>query len=157
MVESGVFCLDSNIFLALMVPASTKAPQSEIESAEAIMRMLHRNSILCTTSAIAFAEIRWVLLREGIETFEMVDATLRHGLHKSLTIIDIDTHIASESAFFKWKYYSKKNAFSYNDGIFLATALRASSTALITTDPHLLSVEEIETLTPSGFIGKFGR
>lgn len=114
--------------------------------------MLHKGAIRCVTSAIAFAEIRWVLLREKLDTYDMVEATLRQTLHRSLIILDIDPHIASQSAFFRWKYYSRKNAFSYNDGLFLATALLSGAAGIITTDPHLTAIDELPAMTPSVFI-----
>jgi predicted nucleic acid-binding protein len=49
------------------------------------------------------------------------------------------------------RYYSKRNAFSYNDGLYLATGLAEQAEILITTDPHLLSVTDMNAIPPSQY------
>lgn len=147
-----IFGIDSNVFLAVMVPGVTKAVKEEVESAEKVIELLHSGKFHCVTSSIIFAEVRWVLMREGMDSYNLVEATLRETLRGKLSIVDISPEIASEAAFYRWKYYSKKNAFSYNDGIILATSLITGSEGIISTDPHLLQVSEIRTLAPSSFL-----
>jgi hypothetical protein len=53
--------------------------------------------------------------------------------------------LAVHAAELRRRYYSKKNAFSYNDGLYLATGLAEHADLLITTDPHLLSIAELKT------------
>jgi predicted nucleic acid-binding protein len=100
---------------------------------------------------MALAEIRWVFEREQKPGFAIARATLEEGFAGHLTILPVDIDLAVSSAVHRRRYYSKKNPFSYNDGIFLATAMRAGATALITTDPHLLQVSEIPAHRPGGF------
>lgn len=59
--------------------------------------------------------------------------------------------LAIHAAELRRKYYSKKNTFSYNDGLYRATGLAERADLLITTDPHLLNVTELKTLRPSHY------
>ena len=49
------------------------------------------------------------------------------------------------------RYYSKKNVFSYNDGLYLATGIAEKVDLLITTDPHLLGARDLKTMPPSQY------
>jgi predicted nucleic acid-binding protein len=60
-------------------------------------------------------------------------------------------YFLSHAAELRRRYYAKKNAFSYNDGLYLATGLNDSVDVLITTDPHLLYVTELQTIAPSQY------
>ncbi len=151
-MDKEILGIDSNVFLAVIVPGITKAPKEEIDAAEKVIRLLHKGEFHCVTSSIIFAEIRWVLMREGMDSYSLIEATLRETLRGKLSIVDVGPEIASESAYYRWKYYSKKNAFSYNDGIILTTSLMTGCKVIISTDPHLLQVQEIETLSPSNFL-----
>lgn len=144
-------CLDSNVFLAVIVPEVTKAPRNDIRGAERLLRALQRGEIAAVTSVMALAEIRWVFAREQKPGFEIARATLEDGFAEHLTILRVDADLAINSATFRRRYYSKSNSFSYNDGIFLATAVRGSVDALVTTDPHLLNVSEVPAHRPSAF------
>jgi hypothetical protein len=68
-----------------------------------------------------------------------------------LRVSNITAPLAIHAAGLRRKYYSKKNAFSYNDGLYLATGVAEHADLLITTDPHLLSVLELKTLRPSQY------
>jgi predicted nucleic acid-binding protein len=144
-------CLDSNVFLAVLLPEATKASQDDIRGAERVVRALERGEISVVTSVMALAEIRWVFAREDKPGFDVARATLEGGFHNHLTILPVDGDLAVASAVHRRRYYSKANPFSYNDGIFLATGIRAGATALLTTDPHLLQVVEIPAHRPANF------
>lgn len=145
------FCLDSNVFLAVIIPEATSAPRDDIRGAERLLRALQKGEIAAVTSVMALAEIRWVFEREEKPGFDIARATLEDGLAEHLTVLPVDADLAVRSAIHRRRYYSKSNPFSYNDGIFLATALRASASTLVTTDPHLLHVSEISARRPSAF------
>ena len=144
-------CLDSNVFLAVIVPEVTRAPRDDIRGAERLLRALQKGEIVAFTSVMALAEIRWVFEREKKPGFEIARATLEDGFADHLTILPVDADLAVMSAIHRRRYYSRKSPFSYNDGIFLATALRTGTSALVTTDPHLLHVSEISAFLPSAF------
>lgn len=152
--DKALYCLDSNIFLAVMLPEATKAPKEEIQGAASVLQALEAGRISAVTSVMALAEIRWVFSREERDGFDIAKATLEGGFEDRLTLLTVDADIAVASARFRSRYYSRTNPFSYNDGIFLATALRARAWALITTDRHLLSVSEIRAIRPSQFTAK---
>ncbi len=146
-----ILCLDSNVFLAVIVPEVTKAPQEDIRGSERALRALETGEISAVTSVMALAEIRWVFAREGRPGFDVARATLEGGFHNHLTILPVDGDLAVASAVYRRRYYSKANPFSYNDGLFLATGVRTGATALLTTDPHLLRVVEIAAHRPADF------
>lgn len=146
-----VLCLDSNVFLAVIVPEVTKAPREDIRGSERALRALETGEISAVTSVMALAEIRWVFAREDKPGFDVARATLEGGFHGHLTILPVDADLAVASAAHRRRYYSKANSFSYNDGIFLATGIRTGATALLSTDPHLLRVAEIAAHRPADF------
>jgi len=145
------FCLDSNVFLAGIVPEVTRAPRDDIRGAERLLRALQRGEIAAVTSVMALAEIRWVFAREQKPGFEIARATLEEGFAEHLTILLVDADLAINSATFRRRYYSKSNPLSHNHGIFPATAVRAAADALVTTDPDLLHVSELSVHRPSAF------
>jgi predicted nucleic acid-binding protein len=144
-------CLDSNVFLAVIVPEATKASQEDVRGAERTLRALERGEISAVTSVMALAEMRWVFAREQKPGFDVARATLEGGFHGHLTILPVDADLAVASATYRRRYYSKASPFSYNDGIFLATGIRARATALLTTDTHLLHVAEMAAHRPTDF------
>ncbi|MBI4736136.1 MAG: PIN domain-containing protein [candidate division NC10 bacterium] len=139
------------MFLAVIVPEVTRAPRDDIRASERLLRALQKGEIVAFTSVMALAEIRWVFEREKKPGFDIVRATLEDGFAGHLTILPVDADLAVMSAIHRRRYYSRNNPFSYNDGIFLATALRTGTSALVTTDPHLLHVSEVSALRPSAF------
>lgn len=144
-------CLDSNVFLAVILPEATRAPKEEIQGAVEILEALKAGTIVAVTSVMTLAEICWVFNREEKPGFDIARATLESGFDGRLTLLPVDSDLAVAAARFRSRYYSKTNPFSYNDGIILATALRAQAQGLITTDRHLLSVSEVAAFRPSEF------
>jgi len=149
-------CLDSNVFLAVIVPDATRASREDIRGAERILESLKRGEIAAVTSVMALAEIRWVFDREQKTGFDMARAALEQGFARQLDILPVDADLAVASAVYRRRYYSKTEPFSYNDGIILATAIQSGAGGLVTTDPHLLGVTEIPTFRPSSFPAKLG-
>ena len=68
-------CLDSNVFLAVIVPEVTKASRDDIRGAERALRALEKGEILAVTSVMALAEIRWVFAREQKPGFDVARAS----------------------------------------------------------------------------------
>ena len=144
-------CLDSNVFIAVMLPETTKASQDDIRGADRLLGSLHKGEVTAITSVMALAEVRWVFDREQKPGFDIARATLESGFAGHLSILQVDTDLAVASAIYRRRYYSRSNPFSYNDGIFLATAVRGGAAALVTTDPHLLGASEVPAYRPRAF------
>jgi predicted nucleic acid-binding protein len=130
--------------LAVIVPAVTKSPREDVRGAERLLRALERG------------EIRWVFAREQKPGFTIARAALEDGLAGRLTLLPVDAELAIASAAYRGRYYSRSNAFSSNDGIFLATAVRSQAAVLFTTDPHLLQVSEVAARRPGAFPSERG-
>ena len=94
-------------------------------------------------------EIRYVYLREDKAGFEIARAAIE--VETNLRLLSVTASLAIHAAELRRKYYSKKSAFSYHDGLYLATGLAERADLLITTDPHLLNVTELKTLRPSQY------
>jgi predicted nucleic acid-binding protein len=144
-----VVCLDANVFLAVLIPEGTRAPREEIAGAERVLRALEGGRLKGISTTILFGEIRYIYLREGKAGFEIARAALE--AEPNLRAVPVTTPLAVRAAELRRKYYSKKNAFSYNDGLYLATALAEDASMLITTDPHLVAVKEIRAMLPSQY------
>ncbi len=86
-------------------------------------------------------------MREDKPGFEIANAAII--AEANLRILPITAALAIHAAELRRKYYSKKNAFSYNDGLYLATSLAENAELLITTDSHLLNVTDLKTMAPS--------
>lgn len=142
-------CLDANIFLAVLVPEATRAPKDEIAGAARVLKAVEDGRLRCVSTAIVLGEIRYVYLREDKAGFEIARAAIES--ESNLRILSVTGTMAIHAAELRRKYYSKKNAFSYNDGLYLATGLAEHADVLITTDLHLLSVTELKTLRPSQY------
>jgi predicted nucleic acid-binding protein len=101
------------------------------------------------TTAILFGEIRYAYLRENKLGFEIARAAIE--AEANLRVVAVTASLAIHAAELRRKYYSKKNVFSYNDGLYLATGLALAEKAalIITTDPHLLNVRDLKTMAPS--------
>jgi predicted nucleic acid-binding protein len=146
---SSLACLDANIFLAVLVPEATRAPKDEIAGAARVLKTLEDGRLRAVSTAIVLGEIRYVYLRENKAGFEIARAAIES--ESNLRVSSITATLAIHAAELRRKYYSKKNAFSYNDGLYLATGLAEHADLMITTDPHLLSVTELKTLRPSQY------
>lgn len=142
-------CLDANIFLAVLIPGLTKAPKDEIAGAGRVLKAVEEGRLQGVSTAILFGEIRYVYLRENKPGFEIARAAI--DAEGNLRILAITAPLAIHAAELRRRYYSKKNAFSYNDGLYLATGMAERANLLITTDPHLLSVAELKAMSPSQY------
>src|SRR5207249_6687073 len=101
------------------------------------------------STTIVFGEICYIYLREGKPGFEIARAAIE--AEPNLKAVAVTAPLAVHAAGLRRKYYSKKNAFSYNDGLYLATGLADRADLLITTDPHLLRTGEMRTIPPSRY------
>lgn len=142
-------CLDANVFLAALIPETTKAPKDEILGSARVLRALEEGRLRCVSTAILMGEVRYVYLREGKAGFEIARAAIE--AETSIRLLSVSASLAIHAAELRRKYYSKKNTFSYNDGLYLATGMAERADLLITTDPHLLSITELKTLRPSQY------
>lgn len=142
-------CLDANIFLAVLIPETTRAPKEEIAGAERVLKAIEEGRLQGVSTTILFGEIRYVYLREDKPGFEIARAAIEAEVN--LRTLAITVPLAVHAAELRRKYYSKKNAFSYNDGLYLATGLAEHVDFLITTDPHLLGVTDLKVIPPSRY------
>ncbi|MBI2964439.1 MAG: PIN domain-containing protein [Deltaproteobacteria bacterium] len=142
-------CLDANVFLAVLIPEASKAVREEVVAAERVLRAVEEGRLRAVSTAIVFGEIRYVYLREDKPGFEIARAALE--AEPNLRTVTITAPLAIHGAELRRKYYSKRNAFSYNDGLYLATALAENASLLITTDPHLLTIDEVRAISPSQY------
>lgn len=142
-------CLDANIFLAVLIPEATRAAKQEIAGAERVLKALEQGRLRAVSTAILLGEIRYVYLREEKSGFEIARAAIE--VEANLRVLAITVSLAIHAAELRRKYYSRKNVFSYNDGLYLATGLDEHADLLITTDPHLLGVTELKVIPPSQY------
>jgi len=142
-------CLDANVFLAALIPEATKDAKEEILGSARVLKAIEEGRLRCVSTAILLGEIRYVYLREDKAGFEIARAAIE--AESSLRLLSVTASLAIHAAELRRKYYSKKNAFSYNDGLYLATGLAERADLLITTDPHLLNTTELKTLRPSQY------
>ena len=147
--DGPLACLDANVFLAALIPEATKAPKDEILGSARVLRALEEGRLRCVSTAILLGEVRYVYLREDKAGFEIARAAIE--AETGMRLLSVTASLAIHAAELRRKYYSKKNAFSYNDGLYLATGLAEHAELLITTDPHLLNVAELKTLRPSQY------
>ena len=142
-------CLDANIFLAVLIPEATKALKEEIRGATRVLKALEEGHLHGVSTTILLGEIRYVYLRENKVGFEIARAAIEAEKH--LRLLGITVPLAVHAAELRRRYYSKRNAFSYNDGLYLATGLAEQAAILITTDPHLLTVTDMPAMPPSQY------
>ena len=142
-------CLDANIFLAVLIPEATRAPKNEIAGAARVLKAVEGGHLQGVTTAILFGEIRYAYLREDKLGFEIARAAIES--ETNLRVVVVTASLAIHAAELRRKYYSKKNVFSYNDGLYLATGLAEKAALIVTTDPHLLNVRELKTMPPSQY------
>src|SRR2546425_13098936 len=69
-------CLDANIFLAVLIPETTKAPKEEILGAERVLKAIEDGRLHGVSTTILFGEIRYVYLREEKPGFEIARAAV---------------------------------------------------------------------------------
>ena len=128
---SSVACLDANIFLAVLIPEATRAPKDEIAGAERVLKAVEAGRLRGISTAILFGEIRYAYLREDKPGFEIARAAIEG--ETNLRVSTVTGSLAIHAAELRRRYYSKKNVFSYNDGLYLATALAEEVDILILT------------------------
>ena len=92
----------------------------------------------------------WVESR-GVESGSVAPLGFQIEAEANLRILPITAPLAIHAAELRRRYYSKKNAFSYNDGLYLASGLAEHADLIITTDPHLLGVTELKSILPSQY------
>lgn len=142
-------CLDANIFLAVLFPEATRAPKDEIAGAGRVLNAVEKGRLRGVSTAILLGEIRYAYLREDKSGFEIARAAIE--AEANLRVVTVSVSLAIHAAELRRRYYSKKNVFSYNDGLYLATGLAERVDLLITTDPHLLGTRDLKTMRPSQF------
>ena len=149
-VEGGpLTCLDANVFLAVLIPEATRAAREEITGAERVLRAVEEGRLRGVSTTIVFGELRYVYLRESKPGFEIARAAIE--AEPNLKAVAVSAPLAVHAAELRSKYYSKKNAFSYNDGLYLATGLAERANLLITSDPHLLGAGELKAIRPAEY------
>jgi predicted nucleic acid-binding protein len=142
-------CLNANIFFCCAYHRATRAPKDEIAGSARVLKAVEEGRLRGVSTAILLGEIRYVYLREDKAGFEIARAAIE--AEGNLRVLTITASLAIHAAELRRTYYSKRNAFSYNDGLYLATGLAERADLLITTDPHLLSVADLKTLRPSQY------
>ena len=142
-------CLDANIFLAVLIPEAARAPKDEIAGAGRVLNAVEKGRLRGVSTAILLGEIRYAYLREDKSGFEIARAAIE--AEANLRVVTVSVSLAIHAAELRRRYYSKKNVFSYNDGLYLATGLAERVDLLITTDPHLLGTRDLKTMRPSQF------
>ena len=142
-------CLDANIFLAVLIPEATRSPKDEIAGAGRVLNAVEKGRLRGVSTAILLGEIRYAYLREDKSGFEIARAAIE--AEANLRVVTVSVSLAIHAAELRRRYYSKKNVFSYNDGLYLATGLAERVDLLITTDPHLLGTRDLKTMRPSQF------
>src|SRR2546430_14124925 len=123
-------------------PRSTLFPYTTLFRSERVLRAVEEGRLRAISTTILFGEIRYVYLREDKPGFEIAYAAIEAA--ENLRTVTITIPLAIHAAELRRKYYSKNNAFSYNDGLYLATGLAEQADLLIPTDPHLLNVTEMK-------------
>ena len=142
-------CLDANIFLAVLIPEATRAPKDEIAGAGRVLNAVEKGRLRGVSTAILLGEIRYAYLREDKSGFEIARAAIE--AEANLRVVTVSVSLAIHAAELRRRYYSKKNVFSYNDGLYLATGLAERVDLLITTNPHLLGTRDLKTMRFSQF------
>lgn len=153
-------CIDASVFLNILLPSQSRTSDRNIEASERIIDLIQQEKVSAIAPAIVIAEIKWAVARAGRnlprtaldERLDEIDSLFPYALGKSFRVVNIDIQLASHAADLCLKYYSRTNAFSYNDALYLATSLLQNADFLITTDQHLLKVKEIMALEPAGLV-----
>ena len=111
------------------------------------VRKLMKARITAVSTSILLGELRYAYLREDKPGFEVALAAIRENTR----LVDVTISLAIHAAELRKKYSSRKTAFSYNDGLYLATAITEKATLLVTTAPHFLTASEVKAITPKEF------
>ena len=112
------------------VIGGSRAPKNEIAGAARVLKAVEEGHLQGVTTAILFGEIRYVYLREDKLGFEIARAAIE--AEANLRVVAVTASLAIHAAELRRKYYSKKNMFSYNDGLYLATGLAEKADLIVT-------------------------
>jgi len=157
-----MICLDACIIGHVIAPDISLVPVKEIEASKTLVNQIIENKLSACSTVILIAEVKWLISRvakrknieDYLERVDEAESLLPQTLGRSFKFINVDFAIAALAADYRLEHYSKKNTFSYNDGIYLATASLTGCDALITTDSHLLAVSDVPVFTPSAFLAR---
>ena len=155
-----MICLDACIIGHALAPENSKVEAAELMAAKELIDQVMGGGVTAVAPSILISEVKWFTGRftkskgrtDFMERADEVEDLLPQALGKALRFTDVDFAIASLAADYRLEHYSKKNPFSYNDGLYLATASIMGCDALITTDKHLLAVSDVPVFTPAGFL-----
>lgn len=155
-----MICLDACIIGHVIAPENSRVGTAEIAASCGLVDKIITEQIQGCSPTIMISEAKWLIARYTKETVpteilsraDEVEDLLPPTLGASFRFVDVDFAVAALASDFRLEYYSKKNPFSYNDGIYLATASITGCDALVTTDKHLLATQELKVLTPAQFI-----
>lgn len=158
-----VICLDACVIGHVLVPEKSSAPIEDIEASKVITDRIIAGTLKGCSPSVMISETKWFIGRLFKESGPMyveeradeVEDLLPPTLGPSFKFIDVNFAIAALATDFRFQYYAKSNPFSYNDGIYLATASITGCEALITTDTHLLATKEVLVLRPSAFLARY--
>lgn len=155
-----MICLDACVIGHVLIPEVSNVANEEITASRELVEGIVNGDIKACAPSVVISETKWFVGRtykslgslKMEERVDEVEDLLPQALGASFRFVDVDFAIAALAADFRLSYYSKKNTFSYNDGIYLATASLTGCTALVTTDPHLLKTKETTVQTPASLI-----
>ncbi|MFA5867117.1 MAG: type II toxin-antitoxin system VapC family toxin [Actinomycetota bacterium] len=157
-----MICLDACILGHVLVPENSRVAAAEKAASRKLIDRIIKGQTKGCSPTIMISETKWLISRyvnatmpaEVLSRADEVEELLPQVLGTYFRFIDVDFAIAALAADFRVEHYSKKNAFSYNDGLYLATASITGCEALVTTDKHLLATQEVPVFTPSALLAK---
>lgn len=157
-----MICLDACIIGHVLAPDESLVSADEIRASGRLVKKISIGQVTCCAPTVLIAEIKYLAGRiaktrkraDFLVRADEVEDLLPQVFGSSFRFIDVDFAIAALAADYRLENYSKQNAFSYNDGVYLATAQIKGCDALVTTDKHLLSCADIPVFTPSAYINQ---
>jgi predicted nucleic acid-binding protein len=145
----------------VLAPGESKVAAAEVDASHVLVERVINGDIPACGPTILISEVKWFMARfakskgrnDFMQRADEIEDLLPQTLGRSFRFIDVDFAIAAFAADYRLENYSKKNAFSYNDGIYLATASITGCDALVTTDKHLLAAKaDLPVMPPSKII-----
>jgi len=146
-----LLALDANVFLGLLLPEAQKMGDENVSGAARILRAMKPKRIMAITTTMAMAEIRWTFARQGSGRFKIAKRTLLQAMSDRLTFVPVTVNLAVHAGELRAKYYTRRTDISYNDALYLVTALVHKADVLVSSDPHLLHVDEMPVVEPREF------
>ena len=130
--------LDSWVWLEYVLGGDTDG------AVASVLEEAHENG--ATTSAIALAEIDYIVRRElDRETADYVTSGIEDV--SSIHVAPVTSDVALRASGIRSKYYSRREReLSYADAIHIATALQMDCTVIHTGDTDFEAIEEIRTV-----------